>query len=263
MAIFNSYVKLPEGRFCGSVVHLISWFGTCSLMGGPWWTPCDLAKTLEVWLVVVASLYLATRETQVSARNLWLMYLDAGLLGGFLIGEFSYFQPETQKYSNCQNGECSKVWGTVNVTPSELGRRTSIYQASPSPIQDLPKASSERFRVFVRKLRTQDFFHVQRCSVLTCLTFLKQSLTDWRKHGRNWIGQPDRENSWSFWVFACWRASSEHRARGRHLGSHRLCGQCQDHVSSVQDGHVRLQMMTSLQACALACDGPQRFYGMC
>ena len=175
----------------------------------------------------------------------------------------SYFQPETQKYSNCQNGECSKVWGTVNVTPSELGRRTSIYQASPSPIQDLPKASSERFRVFVRKLRTQDFFHVQRCSVLTCLTFLKQSLTDWKKHGRNWIGQPDRENSWSFWVFACWRASSEHRARGRHLGSHRLCGQCQDHVSSVQDGHVRLQMMTSLQACALACDGPQRFYGMC
>ena len=65
-----------------------------------------------------------------------------------------------------------------NVTPSESGRRTSIYQASPSLIQDLPKASSERFRVFVRKLRTQVFFHVQRCSVLTCLTFLKQSLTE-------------------------------------------------------------------------------------
>lgn len=34
-----------------------------------------LAGTLHavVWLVVVASLYLATRETQVSARNLWLM----------------------------------------------------------------------------------------------------------------------------------------------------------------------------------------------
>mmetsp|Transcript_21297 Transcript_21297/g.35212 ORF Transcript_21297/g.35212 Transcript_21297/m.35212 type:complete len:1036 (+) Transcript_21297:55-3162(+) len=34
-----------------------------------------LAGTLQavVWLVVVASLYLATRETQVSARNLWLM----------------------------------------------------------------------------------------------------------------------------------------------------------------------------------------------
>lgn len=47
--------------------------------------------TLEVWLVVVASLYLATRETQVSARNLWLMYLDAGLLAGFLIREFLIF----------------------------------------------------------------------------------------------------------------------------------------------------------------------------
>ena len=75
-------------------------------MGGPWWTPCDRAKTLEVWLVVVASLYLATRETQVSARNLWLMYLDAGLLGGFLIGEFLIF---SQKPKNIQTAKMVSV----------------------------------------------------------------------------------------------------------------------------------------------------------
>lgn len=213
--------------------------------------------------MVVASLYLATRETQVSARNLWLMYLDAGLLGGFQKWGVSYFQPETRKYSNCKNGECSKVWGIVNVTPSELGRRTSIYKRRLLVLSRTCQRLRQKGRVFVRKLWTQES-NVQRCSVLTCLTFL-QTLTEENTAGIGLDHIGGLQNSRIPEAFGYLRASasSEHRARGRHLGSHRLCGQCQDHVSSVQDGHVRLQMMTSLQACALACDSPQRFYGMC
>ena len=58
--------------FCGFCISFPDSLLDPSAFSG--WTLLGLV--LEVWLVVVASLYLATRATQVSARNLWLMYLD-------------------------------------------------------------------------------------------------------------------------------------------------------------------------------------------